>query len=195
MAYDSYVRIDDSSNDNGYIIFPVVNVNLNINQPIDSYGVPRGEPRCQLFKLHLAGHASGGRQDPHSLLLLTEWALDRTMQKSGTIRFMDSTALGGSSSMLTNHNFRFEDTYCVGYELLYDTEAVDGIGATNNTTYSRDYFTVILTLSPMHLLFNDTLRLSSPVATPPPAESDTGSSESSSGSSSSSSEVSSFRAD
>jgi uncharacterized membrane protein YgcG len=191
MVYDGWLSLDG---DEGSCFFTLLDLELEITQSTDNFGVPRGIPRCSQFKVTLRGQTAAADESK-----LVEWMLSPNMKKNGNINFSTIERSGATEG--ANMNVKFIDTYCTKYSIRYNTEILRGASRDQNTELSQDPYSILLVLTPLSLEFANQEVLNSVVFTGGSAGAESGSgSGSSSGSgggesASSGGEVSSFRAD
>lgn len=188
MVYDGYFSLETEESSTGYVM---LDFRLDIVQSTDNFGVPRGVPRCTNFKVTLRGDGSSSISEAK----LIEWMLNPSMRKNGKVAFLTSERSG--ASQLSGQVIKFYEAYCIGYSINYNTEETNEF-RTASYNYSRDAYTITLTLTTLSLEFSDGDVLNSILferAGEPGNSSGTSGSSSSTESSSSGGEVSSFRAD
>lgn len=185
MVYDGVFSLETEEESR---LFIMLDFRLDLVQSTDNFGVPRGLPRCNLFKVMLRGDGSSNTSEAK----LIEWMLNPSMKKNGRVGFLSAERSGASE--VIGQTIKFYDAYCIGYSVNYTTEQTNEF-RTASDNYSRDTYTITLTLTTLSLEFSAEAILNSVVFE---RSGESGGSSGSSGSSestASSGSVSSYRAD
>ncbi|MFD2919138.1 type VI secretion system tube protein TssD [Terrimonas rubra] len=185
MVYDGVFSLDTEDESRTYTL---LDFRLDLVQSTDNFGVPRGLPRCTMFKVVLRGDGSSSTSEAK----LIEWMLNPTMKKNGRVAFLSSERSGGTE--LVGQMIKFYDSYCIGYSINYNTEETNEF-RTASYNYSRDTYTITLTLTTLSLEFSEDAILNSVIFERSGESGGSSGSSESSSSSASSGSVSSYRAD
>lgn len=189
MVYDGVFSLETEEESRYYTM---LDLRLDLVQSTDNFGVPRGLPRCTLFKVVLRGDGSSSTSEAK----LIEWMLNPTMKKNGQVGFLSSERSGSSAEIGSRigQTIKFYDAYCIGYSVNYTTEETSEFRRESYDN-SRDAYTITLTLTTLSLEFSEDAILNSVVFERSGESGGASGSSESSSSSASSGSVSSYRAD